>query len=112
MKTRSAIASQARVGSTPRSAIASFTVQGFETIGLPAIMPSHPAPKTRLLSPVLITFMVAMILANLGGNMYGPLLSLYLESLGATEGPPAAGSADVIVDITSTGSTLRAMPAA
>ena len=28
--------------------------------------------------------MVAMILANLGGNMYGPLLSLYLESLGAT----------------------------
>ncbi len=47
-------------------------------------MTSQPAPKTRLLSPVLITFMVAMILANLGGNMYGPLLSLYLESLGAT----------------------------
>ena len=40
--------------------------------------------KTPLLSPVLITFMVAMILANLGGNMYGPLLSLYLDSLGAT----------------------------
>lgn len=31
-----------------------------------------------------------------------------VESLGATEGAPAAGSADVIVDITSTGSTLRA----
>jgi len=30
------------------------------------------------------------------------------ESLGATEGAPAAGSADIIVDITSTGSTLRA----
>lgn len=30
------------------------------------------------------------------------------ESLGATEGAPAAGSAEVIVDITSTGSTLRA----
>ncbi len=41
-------------------------------------------PRTPLLSPVLITFMIAMILANLGGNMYGPLLSLYLESLGAT----------------------------
>jgi ATP phosphoribosyltransferase len=31
-----------------------------------------------------------------------------VESLGATEGAPAAGSADVIVDITSTGATLRA----
>lgn len=31
-----------------------------------------------------------------------------VESLGATEGAPAAGSADVIVDITSTGSTLAA----
>lgn len=31
-----------------------------------------------------------------------------IESLGATEGAPAAGSADIIVDITTTGSTLRA----
>ncbi|MGY6708314.1 MAG: ATP phosphoribosyltransferase [Rhizobiaceae bacterium] len=31
-----------------------------------------------------------------------------VESLGATEGAPAAGSADVIVDITTTGSTLTA----
>lgn len=31
-----------------------------------------------------------------------------VESLGATEGAPASGSADVVVDITSTGSTLRA----
>ncbi|WP_373236017.1 ATP phosphoribosyltransferase [Cohaesibacter celericrescens] len=31
-----------------------------------------------------------------------------VESLGATEGAPAAGSADVVVDITSTGSTLEA----
>jgi ATP phosphoribosyltransferase len=31
-----------------------------------------------------------------------------VESLGATEGAPAAGTADVIVDITSTGSTLKA----
>jgi ATP phosphoribosyltransferase len=31
-----------------------------------------------------------------------------VESLGATEGAPAAGTADVIVDITSTGSTLQA----
>ena len=31
-----------------------------------------------------------------------------VESLGATEGAPASGSADIIVDITSTGTTLRA----
>lgn len=31
-----------------------------------------------------------------------------VESLGATEGAPAAGTAQVIVDITSTGSTLKA----
>ena len=31
-----------------------------------------------------------------------------VESLGATEGAPAAGMAEVIVDITSTGSTLKA----
>jgi ATP phosphoribosyltransferase len=31
-----------------------------------------------------------------------------VESLGATEGAPAAGTADIIVDITSTGSTLKA----
>ena len=30
-----------------------------------------------------------------------------VESLGATEGAPASGSADVIVDITTTGSTLK-----
>lgn len=31
-----------------------------------------------------------------------------VESLGATEGAPAAGSADIVVDITSTGATLTA----
>jgi ATP phosphoribosyltransferase len=31
-----------------------------------------------------------------------------VESLGATEGAPAAGTAEVIVDITTTGSTLNA----
>ncbi len=31
-----------------------------------------------------------------------------VESLGATEGTPAAGTADIIVDITTTGSTLKA----
>src|SRR5512133_3018781 len=39
--------------------------------------------KTRLLTPLLLLFMVAMILANLGGHMYQPLEALYLQELGA-----------------------------
>lgn len=41
-------------------------------------------------------------------QMHGIQLYRIIESLGATEGAPAAGQADIIVDITSTGSTLRA----
>lgn len=40
--------------------------------------------KKPLLSGLLLLFMLAMILANLGGNMYGPLMSLYVKDLGAT----------------------------
>ncbi len=40
--------------------------------------------KTRLLNNQLLLFMGAMILANMGGNMYGPLLPLYLKSLNAS----------------------------
>lgn len=36
------------------------------------------------LTPILIVFLIAMILANLGGGMYGSLESLYLEQLGAS----------------------------
>jgi ATP phosphoribosyltransferase len=39
---------------------------------------------------------------------HGIQLYRIVESLGATEGAPASGAADVIVDITSTGSTLKA----
>ena len=41
-------------------------------------------------------------------GLHGIQVYRIVESLGATEGAPAAGSADVIVDITTTGSTLRA----
>ena len=41
-------------------------------------------------------------------NAHGIAVYRIVESLGATEGAPAAGSADVIVDITSTGSTIDA----
>jgi MFS family permease len=36
-----------------------------------------------LISRTLLWFMVAMIFANIGGNMYGSLLPLYLKELGA-----------------------------
>ncbi len=39
---------------------------------------------------------------------HGIALYRVVESLGATEGAPAAGTADLIVDITTTGSTLDA----
>jgi MFS family permease len=44
--------------------------------------PSTP-PKQSLLSPILLLFLLAMILANIGSNMYAGLLPLYLQNLGA-----------------------------
>jgi len=40
--------------------------------------------KQPLLSGILILFLVAMIFANIGGNMYGPLMPLYLRELKAS----------------------------
>jgi MFS family permease len=40
--------------------------------------------KARLLNNWLLLFLLAMILANIGGQMYGPLLPLYLQDLNAT----------------------------
>lgn len=40
--------------------------------------------------------------------LHGIQVYRIVESLGATEGAPASGQADIIVDITSTGSTLKA----
>src|SRR4030043_1848452 len=37
-----------------------------------------------LLSKMLLLFMIAMILANIGGEMYGMLLPLYLKELNAS----------------------------
>ena len=47
----------------------------------PASAQSESAP---LISRKMLLFMVAMVLANIGGNMYGPLLPLYLKSLNAS----------------------------
>jgi MFS family permease len=40
--------------------------------------------RAPLLNNMLKLFMLAMILANIGGNMYGPLLPLYLKDLNAS----------------------------
>lgn len=42
------------------------------------------AKKKPLLSGLLILFLTAMILANIGGNMYGSLMPLYLKDLGSS----------------------------
>jgi MFS family permease len=42
------------------------------------------AKKTPLLSGLLILFLAAMIFANIGGNMYGALMPLYLKDLGSS----------------------------
>lgn len=42
--------------------------------------------KQPVLSGLLILFLAAMILANMGGNMYGPLMPLYLQDLKANVG--------------------------
>jgi len=44
---------------------------------------SKTSSKEPLLNRNLVWFMFAMVLANLGGNMYMPLLPLYLKELGA-----------------------------
>ncbi len=43
-----------------------------------------PVKKKPLLSGLLILFLTAMVFANIGGNMYGPLMPLYLKDLDAT----------------------------
>ena len=40
--------------------------------------------RQPLLSGLLILFLAAMVLANIGGNMYGGLLPLYLKDLGSS----------------------------
>lgn len=42
------------------------------------------AKKKPLLSGLLILFLAAMVLANIGGNMYGGLMPLYLKDLGSS----------------------------
>ena len=42
--------------------------------------PATSAPARRMLNPTLSLFLVTMVLANVAGHMYGPLLPLYLKS--------------------------------
>jgi len=47
-------------------------------------MSQTSTPNPPLLSPVLLLFLLAMILANIGRGMYDGLLPLYLQDLGAS----------------------------
>ncbi len=51
-----------------------------------ATAPPVAAKKAPMLTGLLLLFMLAMILANMGGNMYMPLMSLYIRDLGASVG--------------------------
>ncbi|MEW6093411.1 MAG: MFS transporter [Chloroflexota bacterium] len=48
--------------------------------------PSVAVKKKPMLTGTILLFLLAMILANIGGNMYGPLMSLYVRDLGASVG--------------------------
>jgi MFS family permease len=58
-----------------------------ETTEKPALVEKARLPTEQaapLISHKLLLFMVAMVLANIGGNMYEPLLPLYLKELDAS----------------------------
>jgi MFS family permease len=52
----------------------------------PEAAASVAVKKKPLLTGMILLFLLAMILANIGGNMYGPLMSLYVRDLGASVG--------------------------
>lgn len=68
--------------STSPAAFESKTNSSF--VELPYLTTNQPSTnKAPLLTPLLLLFMLAMILANTGGSMYQPLEALYLKELGA-----------------------------
>jgi len=56
------------------------------TLTPPVEAVAQQAKKQPLLSGLILLFLVAMIFANIGGNMYGPLMSLYIKDMGASVG--------------------------
>ncbi|GAG76656.1 unnamed protein product, partial [marine sediment metagenome] len=55
-----------------------------ETVGKITKTQEIQQKSAPLISRKMLLFMVAMVLANTGGSMYGPLLPLYLKSLNAS----------------------------
>jgi MFS family permease len=47
---------------------------------------AQQAKKQPLFSGLILLFLVAMIFANMGGHIYGPLMSFYIKDLGASVG--------------------------
>ncbi|KAF0108031.1 MAG: major facilitator superfamily transporter [Anaerolineaceae bacterium] len=50
----------------------------------PAPLETAQARKKPLLNGLILLFLLGMILANMGGQMYMPLMSIYIRDLGAT----------------------------
>ena len=61
-----------------------ITEQSPAEISRTSPQPLVGAARAPLLNRTLLLFMLAMVLANIGGSMYGPLLPLYLQSLKAS----------------------------
>jgi MFS family permease len=61
-----------------------MATKSLESRGLRKESTPATAKAAPLISSKLLLFMVAMVLANIGGNMYGPLLPLYLKDLDAS----------------------------
>lgn len=61
-----------------------MTTEAIPTRPLGAVQSQEAARPAPLLNKMLITFMIAMVLANTAGNMYGALLPLYLKDLNAS----------------------------
>ncbi len=61
-----------------------MTTESLRRAGSQDVQVGKQAKPASLISRKLLLFMVAMVLANIGGNMYEPLLPLYLKSLNAS----------------------------
>lgn len=61
-----------------------MTTEALPTTETTTAVERSESKAAPLLTRRLMWFMAAMVLANVGGNMYGPLLPLYLKSLNAS----------------------------
>jgi MFS family permease len=59
-------------------------IEGSHPAKVKLARPAASLTRAPILNQHLLLFMAAMVLANIGGEMYGPLLPLYLKELNAS----------------------------